>query len=1243
MLEIRSSAAGFEVRLRRGDALHDDEPFVPLVLPEELWQQAADLREHGALGGEAAQTAHGAALESALPRVLTCRLKSLLVSHSLPAPVGRVVLQLPPGVPPGQRDPAELAWECMLPYPCALQRLHDAGDTGATTREPLLVPPLRVLLVLTSLEDPGHRIVPEAQKLVTNLRNELAEYQATVELRVAASACDVVTDAGGRPLLTGGGEPDGRAPLVQDVYRDVPSFCRLLRNGSLDRDASGDPVNEPPHAVVFFGHSDAEGSRQATALRLRLHEDRTSMRRMVVDVRDAEVRESLAEGKLLGLVVTISCSSGSIANRMLNVTPHVVAMQGLAEPFDWFIPLGRLVRELARGRGNRVYDAVQAARAAIDKIRRFQIQHVSSQCDSAVFVARHEQALDEYHRRLAKDLGWIRPRHGAGLRVELGEICVPVQFRPASSRSVHVDFDWMLRHEQRLWVLRGGPGAGKTTTLLRFALRATPERLPLYVHLRDWLGESGDGDHRFDAVVESLEKHIGIEALATALRHRAQAGELVLLADGYDELPADPRKLARKRLDALVSQWKACTFVVACREMTNSDEFGDEWRPVDVCELDRSLQLKLVEHWMRVARREGCIADERHGPGLLADISASNGPLVSNPLMLTFLVSRALFQQGAPTLHGRLDVLIDMIGDLLAHRYEDAEPHEPLLPVVQVRELLATIAWTMTKSGVLVADTETLTAIIRKDERASALVLDAKTDELGLLWRIARHTGLLLRHTGLLLRHPGETRWRFAHRYLQEALTAEHWWQESLAAAASPGSAMREFLEGPKASESLEMWTQPALLVASRVKGGAHEALIQLADRLIARGSKRTALDVLSHAGDSRRCTQLRALVLGKSLVKSEVEEGERLLEKLRAEGALDVETYGILGGIKKRPFVDSVIGGRSNPELESLLHEAHEVYSEGFSLLEASDPGSYYLGVNVLATAVWEQHWRGVAHDTEAILQRVRKVLDAVEEEKRDHWYAATVAEVELLSGEIERSRILYREAVARSPHRRRDHASMRRQARLNLVALGEPRNTLDQAFGIGNVAAFTGHMIDRPGRSPARFPRQSEADVARRLRETLDEHDVRFGFSQAADGGDLLFIEALLDCGGEAQIILPFPPEDFALTSVLPAWRPRFQRVLYHPRVQLEVLGSLPALESEQEEAFRSCNNRIADLARAKARDYDDEPMLICVWDGTSGKVGGTGEMVAKWRRDHLTVLVVDPRAERGDTPCQGGAAIE
>jgi len=94
-------------------------------------------------------------------------------------------------------------------------------------------------------------------------------------------------------------------------------------------------------------------------------------------------------------------------------------------------------------------------------------------------------------------------------------------------------------------------------------------------------------------------------------------------------------------------------------------------------------------------------------------------------------------------------------------------------------------------------------------------------------------------------------------------------------------------------------------------------------------------------------------------------------------------------------------------------------------------------------------------------------------------HWREATLGEAALLLGEDEAAAAHYRAAVSAASQQIGDIASMRRQVRL-LGTLLEIPPGVHAALEVPRVVVFTGHMLDAPGRSPARFPAALESAVA-------------------------------------------------------------------------------------------------------------------------------------------------------------------
>ncbi len=165
--------------------------------------------------------------------------------------------------------------------------------------------------------------------------------------------------------------------------------------------------------------------------------------------------------------------------------------------------------------------------------------------------------------------------------------------------------------------------------------------------------------------------------------------------------------------------------------------------------------------------------------------------------------------------------------------------------------------------------------------------------------------------------------------------------------------------------------------------------------------------------------------------------------------------------------------------------------------------------------------------------------------------------------------------------------------------------------------IFLFSGHMIDQPGRTSARFPPECEPRVADEIEAKLAEFGAApkdLGITQGACGGDLLFAEAMLKRGAAVQLYLPLAEETFVKESVdftkapsrLPdRWRDRFFAVRHHPSVSTAVLGESAA----PSDVFERCNlwmlERALSFGAAKVR-------FICVWNGEGGDgPGGTEHM--------------------------------
>jgi len=170
-----------------------------------------------------------------------------------------------------------------------------------------------------------------------------------------------------------------------------------------------------------------------------------------------------------------------------------------------------------------------------------------------------------------------------------------------------------------------------------------------------------------------------------------------------------------------------------------------------------------------------------------------------------------------------------------------------------------------------------------------------------------------------------------------------------------------------------------------------------------------------------------------------------------------------------------------------------------------------------------------------------------------------------------------------------------------------------------------FTGHMIDRPGRNPPRFPADIESLVKDRIGEELDALGAIDGFASASAGGDILFLECLVARGGRAHITLPCAIDAFRRDCVDiisdSRWGPRFERSLNQAH-SVEILGEQYA--SDNAMASECCNRIMIGLSRLCAQEKGEmEPVVLALWDGRPGDAyGGTQSAVDFCLRQGLLV---------------------
>ena len=397
------------------------------------------------------------------------------------------------------------------------------------------------------------------------------------------------------------------------------------------------------------------------------------------------------------------------------------------------------------------------------------------------------------------------------------------------------------------------------------------------------------------------------------------------------------------------------------------------------------------------------------------------------------------------------------------------------------------------------------------------------------------------------------------------------------------------------------------------------EVYKRLGERVLKLGEPLLAYDILTEGlasfQNDVRLRQLLALSLARS---GATQRANSILTRLREEGHHDEETLGILARTHKDLWTQATEPG----ERKRQLGLAYEFYAEAYRL-----NGGYYAGINAATLGLLlgkKDRARALAREVKReCFRELENAADAYQ-----YWPLATLGEAALILGRWSEAEDRYAQAAELGRGQFAELSSTRRNARLILEYLGRDPKDIEQCFQIPKVVVFAGHLIDRPGRRTPRFPPQLEPAVRNAIRSRLKKLGAGFGYSSAACGSDILFLEALIENGLEAHVVLPYDKKSFAKDSVtfLPRskWGVRFEQVLARAS---EIITASSQRLGEGSMSFEYTNLVLQGLAHMKARQLETEVVPLAVWDQKPGDgPGGTASMIGLWQGLGLNVEMIN-----------------
>ena len=396
---------------------------------------------------------------------------------------------------------------------------------------------------------------------------------------------------------------------------------------------------------------------------------------------------------------------------------------------------------------------------------------------------------------------------------------------------------------------------------------------------------------------------------------------------------------------------------------------------------------------------------------------------------------------------------------------------------------------------------------------------------------------------------------------------------------------------------------------------------VSTADQMLRLGEPLLAYDILVEALKEWpldiRLRQLQALALLRS---GAPDRAEVILQGLEQEDNPDEETLGLLARIHKVRWENE----KTNPGIAAQeLSLAHDYYRQAYDLA-----GGYWSGINAATMALLS----GQREDALTLARKVREscareLERAVSPGTERYWLLATLAEASLILEDWHEAESLYRRAVSMDRDRLGDLASTRHNASLILNYFGKGKTSIEEILRIPPVVVFSGHMIDGPDRPSPRFPPELEDTVRQAIRERLNKLDPGSGYASAANGSDLLFLETMLEIGAKVHVVLPYNKEQFLSDSVevVPGgdWKARYENVL---EKATEVIMASELRMEGGGISYEYANLMLYGLAATRARQLGTELIPMAVWDGNEGKIGGTAGNIERWRKDGLSIEVID-----------------
>lgn len=287
-----------------------------------------------------------------------------------------------------------------------------------------------------------------------------------------------------------------------------------------------------------------------------------------------------------------------------------------------------------------------------------------------------------------------------------------------------------------------------------------------------------------------------------------------------------------------------------------------------------------------------------------------------------------------------------------------------------------------------------------------------------------------------------------------------------------------------------------------------------------------------------------------------------------------------------------------------------------------------------------------GELERSDRAITRVLELCEAAQHtasKGQEFWLETNRAEMALLRNDTKKAAKHYQAMVKCSPKLLSSITANAKVCRKLLPEFGHPSDLLDGCFPLPPVVVFSGHMFDAPGRAIPRFPVENASAVKQAITDWLKTKTIQHGHVSASAGADLLFAEALIECGGSLRLVLPFSipaTRKHCVEAHGEEWVRRFDHVVAKAE-DIVILEPGEADELAGNSAhYRYTNHQLLGAARLRASRMGLALRTLVVWDGTDAAnpaPGGTGDFVSIAHSLDATPAVIPPRDDLPDAPAE------